>query len=87
MSANELSYDQVVERMNAQGVEVKSRRIRDVMKAHAKLCPPIVYGYRTIRFALAGVDKVIFKIKQDAVRAGLAETMPHGKAAKGKGKR
>lgn len=80
---NELTYDQVVERMNAAGVPVGARRIREVMHEHQKICPPIRYGYRTIRFAVAGVDAVIAKIKARAVQAGNAAAgLPPGDTAK-----
>jgi len=84
---DELNYDQVAARLTDAGVQTGSRKVRDVMKENAKLCPPIKYGYHTIRFAAANVDKVIAKIKVAAVKAGLADTMPHGKAAKGKARR
>lgn len=70
MNANELSYDEVVARMNAAGIPVAARRIRDVMIEHRGICPPIVYGYRTIRFAAEKVDAVIAKIKARAEKAG-----------------
>lgn len=72
MNANELSYDEVVTRMNANGVPVGLRKIRDVMIEHRGICPPIVYGYRTIRFAAEKVDRVIAKIKARAEKAGRA---------------
>lgn len=86
MSA-ELNYDEVAARLSAAGVPTGTRKVRDVMKEHSRICPPIKYGYHTIRFAAASVDKVIAKIKARAVKAGLADTMPHGKAAKGKVRR
>lgn len=78
---DELDYDQVAARLTASGVKTGTRKVRDVLKEHAKLCPPIEYGYHTIRFAVANVDKMIAKIKAAAVKAGLAKVnAPKGKA-------
>lgn len=71
VALKELDYEQVVARMNVNGVPCGIRRVRDVLADHKKLCPPIRYGYRTIRFAVAGVDKMIANMKAAAVKAGL----------------
>ncbi len=46
----EITYDEA-----AEIIGVSPRAVRDVLKQHWRLCPPIRYSYRKIRFPFVGV--------------------------------
>jgi hypothetical protein len=43
---------------------VSPRAVHDILRAHEKLCRPITYGYRTVRFGLDAVLTVQSRHRQ-----------------------
>lgn len=70
MNTTELNFDEVFARAQAAGIPFARRRFHDEFKKHAKLCPPISYGSRKLKYAVADVDAMIDAMKREAADAG-----------------
>ena len=61
----ELTYEEA-----AQFFQCSPRHVRNILKAHAALCPPRRYGHRTVRFPWSGLQRIAAQLRRAAVKGG-----------------
>lgn len=76
-----LSFDALASRLAANGIPCSPRWAREVVRQNPKLITPHRLSHKNVKFTEADADALILHLKGEAH----SETMPHGKAANGRG--